>query len=44
MVKKKALPVYLDEKERQKLDEIAKQWGVSLSTAIKRLIREFDGA
>jgi hypothetical protein len=41
--KKKPVPVYLDELEREKLDKIAQSWGVSLSAAIKRLIREFDG-
>jgi hypothetical protein len=41
---KKALPVYLDDVEREKLNKIAASWGVSLSSAIKRLIREYDGA
>jgi len=38
--RKKPLPVYLDDVERKKLEEIAATWGVSLSAAIKRLIRE----
>ncbi len=38
---KKSLPVYLDEFERQKLEKIAASWGVSLSAAVKRLIREY---
>lgn len=38
--KKLPLPVYLDECERQKLEEIAKTWGTNLSNTVKRLIRE----
>ena len=40
MKKKQALPVYLDEVEKEKIKKIAKLWGVSMSSAIKRLIRE----
>ncbi|MDZ8035164.1 MAG: ribbon-helix-helix protein, CopG family [Nostoc sp. DedSLP04] len=38
--KSTALPVYLDSFEREKLEKIAEYWGTSLSTTIKRLIRE----
>ncbi|MBW4689973.1 MAG: ribbon-helix-helix protein, CopG family [Komarekiella atlantica HA4396-MV6] len=38
--KKSSLPIYLDEFERQKLEQIAEYWGISLSSAVKRLIRE----
>ncbi|MHC5917766.1 MAG: ribbon-helix-helix protein, CopG family [Nostoc sp.] len=38
--KKASLPVYLDEFERERLEKIASDWGTSLSTTIKRLIRE----
>ncbi|QSJ19653.1 ribbon-helix-helix protein, CopG family [Nostoc sp. UHCC 0702] len=41
-MKKKSLPVYLDDFEKEKLKKIADNWGVSLSSAIKRLIREKD--
>ncbi|WP_066379832.1 MULTISPECIES: ribbon-helix-helix protein, CopG family [unclassified Anabaena] len=41
-MKKKSLPVYLDEVEKEKLEKIAANWGVSLSSAVKRLIREKD--
>lgn len=40
MSKRKAVPVYLDDAEKEKLQKIADSWGVSLSGAIKRLIRE----
>lgn len=39
-MKKKAVPVYLSDYEKEKLTEIAEKWGVSLSSAIVRLIRE----
>lgn len=39
-IKKTSLPIYLDDFERQKLERIASSWGVSLSAAVKRLIRE----
>lgn len=44
MSKKKALPVYLDDLEKQKLQKLANEWGISLSGAVKRLIREFSNA
>jgi hypothetical protein len=40
-MKKKPLPVQLDEVERQKIEVVAKVWGASLSGAIRRLIREY---
>lgn len=40
MSKKKGLMIYPDDLERQLLENIAKQWGCSLSAAAKRLIRE----
>jgi hypothetical protein len=39
-IKRTSLPVYLDSFEREKLEKIAEYWGTSLSTTIKRLIRE----
>ncbi|KHG39908.1 hypothetical protein OA07_01515 [Aphanizomenon flos-aquae 2012/KM1/D3] len=39
-MKKKPLAVYLDETERKKLEDIAQGWGMSLSSALKRLVRE----
>jgi len=39
---KKALPVQLDEVERKKLEALASKWGLSLSGAMRRLIREFE--
>jgi hypothetical protein len=41
-MKKKALPIYLDDLERQILEKLSDEWGVSLSAAVKRLIRERD--
>lgn len=40
MDKRKPLPIYLDDEERERLEALAKKWGVSLSGAVKRLIRE----
>ncbi|KAF3889329.1 MULTISPECIES: histone H1 [Nostocales] len=41
MVKEnKSLPVDLDDTEKEKLRQIAMKWGVSLSAAIKKLIKE----
>jgi len=40
MAKKQALPIYLDDAERAKVEQRAKLWGTSLSAAIKRMIRE----
>jgi len=38
--KKHPVPAYLDEMEFEKLTRIAHDWGCSLSSALKRLIRE----
>ena len=38
--KKHPVPAYLDEIEFEMLTKIATAWGLSLSGAIKRLIRE----
>jgi hypothetical protein len=43
-MKKKALLVQLDDIDRKKLEALASKWGVSLSGAIRRLIREFDNS
>lgn len=40
--KKKPLPIYLDTEVREKIEVLAKQWGVSLSSAVNRVIREFN--
>lgn len=40
MGKKKSLQVYLDDYEREEIEQISARWGCSLSAAIKRLIRE----
>jgi hypothetical protein len=39
-MKKKPLPIQLDALERLKLEALAASWGLSLSGAIRRLIRE----
>lgn len=39
-IKKHPVPAYLDQFELEKLKTIADNWGCSLSSAIKRLIRE----
>ena len=36
----KPLPVYLDDVEREIVEKRSKQWGCTLSSAIKRMIRE----
>lgn len=41
-MKKKALPVQLDDIERQKIEALASKWGISLSGVIRRLIREYE--
>jgi hypothetical protein len=41
-MKKKALPVQLDETERSKIEALATEWGISLSGVIRRLIREYN--
>ncbi len=38
--KKHPIPAYLDEFEFEKLTTLANKWGCSLSSAIRRLIRE----
>jgi len=38
--KDKSLPVDLDDTEKEKLRQLAIKWGVSLSGAIKKLIKE----
>jgi hypothetical protein len=38
--KKHPVPAYLDDEEFEMLQAIVKQWGGSLSGALKRLIRE----
>ena len=40
-MKKKSLPIQLDDTERTKIEHLATNWGVSLSGAIRRLIREY---
>lgn len=42
MKRRKPMPVYLDDSDRQKLDRLAGAWGVSLSSAVQRLVRSFD--
>jgi hypothetical protein len=39
-MKKKPLPAQFDEVERQKLERLAAQWGISLSGTIRRIVRE----
>jgi len=39
-MKKKSLPVYLDDHERKILEVLAAEWGCSFSAVIKRLLRE----
>jgi Ribbon-helix-helix protein, copG family len=41
-MKKKPLPVQLDEVEREKIEALASKWGISLSGVIRRLIREYN--
>ncbi|MBS9383326.1 MAG: ribbon-helix-helix protein, CopG family [Dolichospermum sp. BR01] len=38
--KNKSLPVELDDTEKEKLRQLAIKWGMSLSDAIKKLIKE----
>ncbi len=40
-MRKKALPIQLDETEREKIEALAAEWGISLSGVIRRLIREY---
>jgi len=39
-MKKKSLQVYLDDYERSLLDVFSRNWGCSLSAALKRILRE----
>jgi hypothetical protein len=41
MSRKKGSMVYLSEKDKEKLESIALNWGVSQSSAIQRLIKEY---
>ncbi len=41
MSKKKGSMIYLSEEDKRKLESIAANWGVSQSSAMQRLIREF---
>ena len=40
-MKRESLPIRLDRQERDKLEKIASDWGVSLAGAVRRLIREY---
>lgn len=40
-MKKKSLPAQFDEVERQKLEQLADKWGISLSGTIRRIVREY---
>lgn len=42
IMRKKPLPVLLDDKEREILEALAEEWGLSLAGAIRRLIRESE--
>jgi hypothetical protein len=39
-MKKKALPIQLDDVEREILEALASKWGLSLAGSVRRLIRE----
>jgi predicted DNA-binding protein len=41
MVKKKGTVVYLSEEDKNNLEAIANHWGISQSSAVQRLIREY---
>ncbi len=41
MSRKKGTMVYLSEEDKNRLEKIAANWGVSQSSAIQRLIREY---
>ena len=41
MAKKKGTVVYLSEEDKNNLETIAKNWGISQSSAVQRLIREY---
>ncbi|MGL5061373.1 MAG: hypothetical protein ACRC62_15475 [Microcoleus sp.] len=42
MTKKKPLLVQLDDGDRARLEELANFWGLSLSAAVRQLIRNCD--
>ncbi|NJL62941.1 MAG: ribbon-helix-helix protein, CopG family [Methylacidiphilales bacterium] len=41
MSRKKGTVIYLSEEDKARLEEVAKNWGVSQSSAMQRLIREY---
>ncbi|MCC5626688.1 hypothetical protein LC613_29820 [Nostoc sphaeroides CHAB 2801] len=41
MAKKKGTVVYLSEEDKNSLETIANHWGISQSSAVQRLIREY---
>jgi hypothetical protein len=41
MAKKKGTVVYLSEEDKNNLETIANHWGISQSSAVQRLIREY---
>jgi hypothetical protein len=41
MAKKKGTVVYLSEEDKKNLETIANHWGISQSSAVQRLIREY---
>jgi uncharacterized protein YidB (DUF937 family) len=41
MAKKKGTVVYLSEEDKNNLETIANQWGISQSSAVQRLIRDY---
>ena len=40
--KRKPIPIYFGENERAKLVEISRTWGVSISSAVQRIVREYE--
>ena len=41
MSRKKGTVIYLSEEDKARLETIAVNWGVSQSSAVQRLVREF---
>jgi uncharacterized protein YbaP (TraB family) len=41
MTKKKGTVVYLSDEDKARLENIAANWGISQSSAVQRLVREF---
>jgi len=41
MSRKKGTIIYLSEEDKAKLENIASQWGVSQSSDVQRLVREY---